>query len=168
MRSPRASELISRFAEAHVAVVGDLILDRYVWGRASRISPEAPVPVVQVRRESHSLGGAANVLLNLVSLGAGAHAFGVVGDDDAGSRVRELCAEAGVCDSGIIADRSRQTTVKTRDRTGVEMEALVAASTAALTVYDMCKAIDRDITIEEVQLQEKTGGRSGHYVRTAK
>ena len=61
-----------------------------------------------------------------------------------------------------------KTTVKTRDRTGVEMEALVAASTAALTVYDMCKAIDRDMSIQHVRLEEKMGGRSGHYVRGAK
>jgi len=99
-----------------VVVFGDVMLDEFVWGDVTRISPEAPVPVVDIRRESVHLGGAANVLANLRSLGARAAVVGVVGSDRAGERVRAELREAGALDAeeGLIVDVSRPTTVKTR------------------------------------------------------
>ena len=85
----RCRALLARFARCRIMVVGDLMLDRYVWGRVDRISPEAPVPVVQVENESAMLGGAGNVVRNLVSLGAQVDVVATVGQDDA---ARELSA----------------------------------------------------------------------------
>jgi D-beta-D-heptose 7-phosphate kinase/D-beta-D-heptose 1-phosphate adenosyltransferase len=90
------------------------MLDEFVWGDVTRISPEGPVPVVDVRRESVHLGGAANVLANLVSLGTRASVVGVIGDDRAGERLRAELKEAGATIDTLIVDRSRPTTTKTR------------------------------------------------------
>jgi D-beta-D-heptose 7-phosphate kinase/D-beta-D-heptose 1-phosphate adenosyltransferase len=112
----RAAELVSRIRDRRVVVYGDVMLDEFVWGDVTRISPEAPVPVVEIRRESVHLGGAANVLSNLRALGAGASLVGVVGQDREGERVRAELRESGASDSeeSIIVDVSRPTTVKTR------------------------------------------------------
>src|SRR2546423_13810562 len=95
---------------------GEVGLEEFVWGDGARLSPEAAVPVVDIRRESVHLGGAANVLANLRSLGARAAVVGVVGGDRAGERVRAELREAGALDAeeGLIVDVSRPTTVKTR------------------------------------------------------
>ena len=112
----RAAELIGRARERTVVVYGDVMLDEFVWGDVTRISPEAPVPVVDIRRESVRLGGAANVLANLVALGARGRLAGVAGADDAGRRLlaklEETCA--GRAESRLITDASRPTTIKTR------------------------------------------------------
>src|SRR5678816_221242 len=84
----RAAELIGAISDRRIVVLGDVMLDEFVWGDVTRISPEAPVPVVDIRRESVHLGGAANVLANLVALGAKACVIGVVGRDQAGERLR--------------------------------------------------------------------------------
>src|SRR3989440_1613553 len=92
------------------------MLDEFIWGDVSRISPEAPVPVVDIRRESVHLGGAANVLANLVALGAKACVIGVIGNDAAGERLRGGANETGSTQAGdyLIVDESRPTTIKTR------------------------------------------------------
>src|SRR5205085_1254784 len=112
----RANEIVAAMRGRTVVVFGDVMLDEFVWGDVTRISPEAPVPVVDIRRESVHLGGAANVLANLRSLGARAAVVGVVGSDRAGERVRAELREAGALDAeeGLIVDVSRPTTVKTR------------------------------------------------------
>lgn len=98
-----------------VVVLGDVMLDEFVWGDVTRISPEAPVPVVEIRRESVHLGGAANVLANLVALGARASVVGVVGNDAAGERLRSRLREISAEDNGfLITDDQRPSTVKTR------------------------------------------------------
>ncbi len=97
-----------------VLVLGDVMLDEFLWGRVSRISPEAPVPVVQVTGQSFHLGGAGNVAANLRSLGGGAVLAGVVGRDAAGQRVREALAAAGVGSRLVEVGQGRPTTVKTR------------------------------------------------------
>jgi rfaE bifunctional protein kinase chain/domain len=99
-----------------VVVLGDVMLDEFIWGDVSRISPEAPVPVVDIRRESTHLGGAANVLSNLVALGAKACVIGVVGQDDAGQKIRSALREQSTLqsDEHLITDGSRPTTIKTR------------------------------------------------------
>src|SRR6476659_1502614 len=84
----RVAEILQKLRDRYVLVLGDVMLDEFVWGDVTRISPEAPVPVVDVRRESMHLGGAANVVANLVALGARGAVVGVVGNDAAGERLR--------------------------------------------------------------------------------
>src|SRR3954452_3864169 len=110
-----ARKILDSARNQRVVVFGDLMLDEFVWGDVTRISPEAPVPVVDIRRESIHLGGAANVLANLLALGARARVIGVAGDDAAGERLRQSLADAGEgAGHSIIIDRSRPTTIKTR------------------------------------------------------
>jgi D-beta-D-heptose 7-phosphate kinase/D-beta-D-heptose 1-phosphate adenosyltransferase len=109
---------LSRFAKAlrgrRIGVAGDFMLDRYVWGSATRLSPEAPVPVVDFANESQVLGGAGNVARNLAALGATVFPFGVVGEDEEGRQIQSLVVAAGMTAKGVAADSSRLTTVKTR------------------------------------------------------
>lgn len=107
-------ELLSTLHEVEIAVVGDVMLDRYFWGTVSRVSPEAPVPVVDVDDESYHLGGAANVAANLLGLGARALLCGVVGNDTSGTMLKAIAREAGLSDDGFVTDTARPTTVKTR------------------------------------------------------
>jgi D-beta-D-heptose 7-phosphate kinase/D-beta-D-heptose 1-phosphate adenosyltransferase len=108
------TDVVRSFSGKRIIVIGDLILDRYVWGKANRISQEAPVPVVRVLREELVLGGAANVLHNLVSLGAEPYAFGIIGQDESGHQLRDDCQSAGINTDGVIAVENRKTTLKTR------------------------------------------------------
>ena len=105
---------MSAFADMEILVLGDVMLDRFIWGAVRRISPEAPVPVVEVARETSMLGGAGNVLRNLRSLGARASLCGVVGDDEPGRRIDALLNEIGVASDGLVKTMNRNTTVKTR------------------------------------------------------
>jgi rfaE bifunctional protein kinase chain/domain len=97
-----------------VAVVGDLMLDRYIWGSVSRISPEAPVPVIEMETEQTRLGGAANVAMNIKSLGGVPVLVGVVGSDGSGAQLMNAVRESGFVAEGIVVDPGRPTTVKTR------------------------------------------------------
>ncbi len=106
--------LAKAFSKARIAVVGDLMLDRYLFGTVSRMSPEAPVPVLDIHREEARLGGAANVGHNIHTLSATPLLLGVVGNDSKGDRVRTLLQEIGLSTEGIISDPDRPTTVKTR------------------------------------------------------
>ncbi|NLI83618.1 MAG: D-glycero-beta-D-manno-heptose-7-phosphate kinase [Deltaproteobacteria bacterium] len=105
---------VSSFKDLSVLVIGDLMLDTYIWGDVERISPEAPVPVVEVREETHLLGGSANVVRNLASLGARVAVTGTVGDDLPGQKLRELLEETGVKTDGLVVEEARPTTCKTR------------------------------------------------------
>ena len=111
---PRARELLDRMAEVRILVVGDLMLDVYLRGGASRISPEAPVPVVHIQDEWHALGGAANVAANLAALGVGTELIGVVGEDWAAGVFRDVAADAGIDVAKVLPLPARPTTVKTR------------------------------------------------------
>lgn len=104
---------IPKFAGAKILVIGDIIVDHFIWGTVSRISPEAPVPVVNVTREEMLLGGGANVLHNIYSLGGEAVLCGIIGNDDMGGRLRQLLTKLGTSTQGLILGR-RPTTVKTR------------------------------------------------------
>lgn len=120
-------QYIQRFPQASVLVIGDLILDHYIWGRVSRISPEAPVPVVHVESESMRLGGAANVFNNVLALGGKADLCGVIGSDETG---RMLLKELGSKRSGrggVVIDQGRPTTRKSR----------VVAHNQQIVRYDM-------------------------------
>lgn len=100
--------------KVRIAVLGDLMLDRYLWGTVTRISPEAPVPVVEIDEESEQFGGAANVANNILGLGATAVPIGVIGEDSSGQRLLELMKNAGCQTAGILVDPDRPTTIKTR------------------------------------------------------
>ncbi|MFN2530236.1 MAG: D-glycero-beta-D-manno-heptose-7-phosphate kinase [Pyrinomonadaceae bacterium] len=110
----RVAEILEKTREQKIVVLGDLMLDEFVWGDVTRICPEAPVPVVEIRRESFHLGGAANVLANVVALGAHAAVVGVVGKDAAADRLRSSLRELDPASDLLIADESRPSTVKTR------------------------------------------------------
>ncbi len=125
---PRLNRLIPRFRKIRIGVLGDLMLDRYLWGEANRLSPEAPVPVVDFASQSDFPGGAGNVAANLAALGAHVEIFGVVGgkktsgkqplpklqDDEAGSALRSCLRAAKIAERGVLVDALRVTTVKTR------------------------------------------------------
>ncbi|HYJ84716.1 MAG TPA: D-glycero-beta-D-manno-heptose-7-phosphate kinase [Pyrinomonadaceae bacterium] len=112
----RAAEILRAMRDRKIVILGDVMLDEFVWGEVTRISPEAPVPVVDVRRESVHLGGAANVLANVAALGAGACVIGVVGNDPAGERLSQTLHEASALQTNdyLIVDEGRPSTTKTR------------------------------------------------------
>lgn len=110
----RTREILETASGSEIAVLGDVMLDRYFWGSVSRVSPEAPVPVVDVDNETFHLGGAANVASNLKSLGAKPLLLGVVGDDASGKMLKQIAEDEGLDASGIIVSNGRPTTVKTR------------------------------------------------------
>lgn len=107
-------EILPRIQGKKVLVIGDIMVDEYIGGNVSRISPEAPVPVVEVETEELRLGGAANVAANVRSLGGNPVLIGVVGDDAAAERLAEDLARDGIDGRGIIVDKGRPTTIKTR------------------------------------------------------
>jgi rfaE bifunctional protein kinase chain/domain len=111
---PRLKRLIPRLRGKRIGVLGDLMLDRYLWGTASRLSPEAAVPIVDFAEQSECLGGAGNVAANIVALGARVEAFGVIGNDEPGRALQNCLRAAGIADKGVLADSKRITTIKTR------------------------------------------------------
>ncbi|MEE9614111.1 MAG: D-glycero-beta-D-manno-heptose-7-phosphate kinase [Thermodesulfobacteriota bacterium] len=110
----RAGALVRRFKKARVLVIGDLIVDHFIWGKVGRISPEAPVPVVEVTDESILLGGSANVAGNINSLGGVCAVVGVVGGDGNGRRLVKKLKAGGMATGGVVVDPRRPTTIKTR------------------------------------------------------
>lgn len=112
--SKRLLAIKNKFHNKKIAVVGDMMLDCYFWGKVSRISPEAPVPVVEVDNEFFRFGGAANVALNIAKLGGIPVPIGVIGNDNDGSIFKSLIQEAGINADGIIVDDKRPTTAKSR------------------------------------------------------
>lgn len=105
---------IDRFVEARVLVLGDIIMDEYIWGNVTRISPEAPVPVVDVEQETKMLGGAANVIRNMATLGASPVLCGVVGDDSTGDEILSALTHMGLKTDGVVREPGRPTSIKTR------------------------------------------------------
>jgi D-glycero-beta-D-manno-heptose-7-phosphate kinase len=114
MKFARVEELLQRFPSKRILVIGDLMLDEFVWGRVSRISPEAPVPVVEVVRESYYPGGAANVARNVREFTPSISVMGLVGEDGHAARLRQLLTENGIGLDALQSDRTFQTIVKTR------------------------------------------------------
>lgn len=110
----RAITLLEKFKNRKVLVIGDLMLDEFLWGKARRIAPEAPVPVVEIERETLHIGGAGNVVANLAALGASPVVIGVCGNDINGERLSKEFEKIEVKTSSIVIDPSRPTTVKTR------------------------------------------------------
>ena len=114
MANTRLLNLLAKFSRTRLLVLGDLMLDHFIWGDVERISPEAPVPVLRVSSESFRLGGAANVMHNIRSLGGKVEACGVIGRDDAGKQVIRALRRAGVGTNGVITDSGYRTIQKTR------------------------------------------------------
>jgi len=114
LTTDRLRNLFEGFHRKTLMVIGDLMLDQYFWGNVSRISPEAPVPVVEIESESYRFGGAANVSHNVSALGARVIPVGVIGDDNSGLALKRLHEEKGLPVQGLIVDPERPTTVKTR------------------------------------------------------
>jgi D-beta-D-heptose 7-phosphate kinase/D-beta-D-heptose 1-phosphate adenosyltransferase len=114
LAAARARTIVQDMAGTRVLVVGDVMLDQFTIGRVTRISPEAPVPVVAFERDEFRAGGAANVALNVRALGAQVELVGLVGEDEPASRLRELLSVTGVASSGLITDEKRRTTTKVR------------------------------------------------------
>ncbi len=107
-------QILEQFDRARVVILGDLMIDQYIWGKVKRISPEAPIPVVEVVREDFSLGGAANVASNLTALGASVEICGVVGEDAFGGMLMEMMKDKGIETRLVVKDSTRPTILKTR------------------------------------------------------
>jgi rfaE bifunctional protein kinase chain/domain len=112
--SKRLIKFVDQFPRTRTLVVGDVMLDHYVWGSVSRISPEAPVPVVSVTKENVLLGGASNVVNNIHSLGGRVSVCGVIGRDDAGRQLIHMLRNQGIPTDGLIVEENRSTSIKTR------------------------------------------------------
>lgn len=110
----RIGSIISKFPRSTVAIIGDLMVDHYVYGAVERISPEAPVPVLLASREDYMLGGAANVLRNVLSFGSKARLFGVIGEDQTGRLFKKRLGDMNTATDGVICVKNRKTTLKTR------------------------------------------------------
>ncbi|MFA6447990.1 MAG: D-glycero-beta-D-manno-heptose-7-phosphate kinase [bacterium] len=106
--------MIREIKKSRILVIGDIMLDEYLWGSATRISPEAPVPVVEIRNRTFHAGGAANTVSNIISLGAGATLMGVVGKDQSGDMLKKIIAKNGIGTKHILTDTGRPTTNKVR------------------------------------------------------
>jgi len=120
MKKDKELQALSRFKNGRIAVLGDIMLDVYLWGSVTRISPEAPVPVINVQKRTSCPGGAANVMRNLSTLTAEAEAFGVIGKDATGKELLSLMADCGINTAGIISSRDRRTTEKCRVIAGAQ------------------------------------------------
>jgi len=146
-------KLFQNLSACKVGVIGDVMLDTYWWGHVERISPEAPVPVVLLDKRELRIGGAGNVALNLVSLGAATSIFSVIGEDDAGKALDSLMTEQGIDTSYIICSKTRRTTDKTRIISrNQQMMRLDAETTADLVTTAEDALIDR---IKEYIIKEK-------------
>lgn len=110
----RAADIVQHMASSRLVVIGDVMLDQFIFGHVARISPEAPVPIVTYSHEQHRAGGAANVALNAKSLGARVELIGVVGKDDAAEKLKDLLRVAEVPPRGLVTDLERRTTTKVR------------------------------------------------------
>lgn len=125
------STLIEKFSSLRVLVIGDLMVDAYTWGKVNRISPEAPVPVVNVIKRESRLGGAGNVVLNIASLGAKPYVCSVIGDDSTGETLQGILEAVGLSTAGIITEKGRPTTVKERVIAGSQQLIRVDSETEA-------------------------------------
>jgi len=150
VKKSRAARIIDSFRKPKIMVLGDLMLDRYLWGNVERISPEAPVPVVHIEKETSNLGGAANVAANVNALGAHPFLVGIIGEDQFAAELKKNLRAKRLPVSGLVADPQRPTTVKTR---------IVAHSQQVVRV-------DRENPSEiSRQLVDKLLNRAGKYLK---
>lgn len=118
MTKAAIASFFNRLNQLNILVVGDVMVDSYAWGHTERMSPEAPVPVVQIQSTENRPGGAANVALNLLALGVQVKLVSLVGDDAAGNSMREMLRSAGIDIRGLLTSNDRPTTIKTRIMSG--------------------------------------------------
>ena len=118
MSPEQLSKLFQDFNQQKIIIIGDIMLDSYVWGKVERISPESPVPIVSVSKKEVRLGGAANVAMNIAALGATPILCSVVGNDDAADTLHKLLLQFKMTAQGILKSKDRKTTVKTRIMSG--------------------------------------------------
>ena len=147
-------KLFQQFNKQNILIIGDVMMDSYLWGSVERISPEAPVPVVSVRKRENRLGGAANVVLNVQALGATPIICAVVGDDKEGEEFLNILSSQNLSTEGIIKLRSRPTTVKTRvisqNQQMIRIDAEVDKVLASLKKLDSVRG---SAAAEEVELR---------------
>jgi len=140
------SDLLGKFSRSRVLVIGDLMLDECLWGHIQRISPEAPVPILNLVRRGYALGGAGNVVRNLKTLGAQVIVLGAVGEDSTGRQIVRLLAELGVDGQGVLCDPSRRSSRKTRMISmehGQQVFRLDEESTHPIEQNRECELLDR-------------------------
>src|SRR6188508_569806 len=140
-------ELFEKFSSIKVGIIGDVMLDTYMWGNVERISPEAPVPIVSLKSKEHRIGGAGNVALNIQSLGAKPFVLSVTGDDDDANKLSSLFTSQNINCSYCIRSKERITTNKTRV---ISRNQHMMRLDAEIT-YDLCKE-DQEKLIELVEL----------------
>ena len=114
MNSRDVNQIFDQFSQMRAIVIGDAMVDTYLWGKVDRLSPEAPVPIVAVNKREDRLGGAANVSRNIQALGATPLLFSVIGDDEKGKAFEELLDKREISKKGVFVDPNRKTTVKNR------------------------------------------------------
>jgi rfaE bifunctional protein kinase chain/domain len=144
--------LFEGFEKVKVMVVGDVMVDKYWWGQAERISPEAPVPVVEIKRKENRAGGAANVALNCKALGAEVILATVIGDDEDGALLQKLVAAEGISTAGVLSSATRHTTVKTRVISrNQQMVRIDEEETTELSVADEHRFIDTVLKLVQIE-----------------
>lgn len=158
-------EIFDQFSRLKVLVVGDAMIDRYWYGRVDRISPEAPVPIVQLQNEQARLGGAANVAMNISALGATPFLVCLVGEDVFGKQFEQLLEDEDLSSEGLICDPDRQTTVKSRIIAGQQHllrldqeNTHLLSSTIEEKVFEKCNAIIRNKQIDLILFQDYNKG----------
>ena len=159
------TNIFEKFNSLNVLIIGDVMIDSYIWGKVERISPEAPVPVVRVTKKENRLGGAANVALNIQSLGACPYICAVIGDDSDGENFLSLLKAQGLSDEGLIKIKTRPTTVKTRiiahnkqiARVDAETERNLSSSNSLL-VLNKIKQIIADHRIDAIIFEDYDKG----------
>ena len=157
--------IFEKFNSLNVLIIGDVMIDSYIWGKVERISPEAPVPVVRVTKKENRLGGAANVALNIQSLGASPYICAVIGDDSDGENFLSLLKAQGLSNEGLIKIKTRPTTVKTRiiahskqiARVDAETERNLSGSNTLL-VLNKIKQIIADHRIDAIIFEDYDKG----------
>jgi len=152
----RARRLAAGFAGAHILVIGDAMLDRFIAGRVTRISPEAPVPVVTFDHETHRIGGAANVAHNVTALGGTAALLAVTGQDDAAATLAQACRDAGIAAS-FVTEPSRPTTTKVRIVTERNQQ-------VARIDYENDSEISAELEAQVVASVEQQAGRASAII----
>lgn len=149
-------QLFSNFGKIKTAVVGDVMLDTYMWGHVERISPEAPVPIVALDKKEQRLGGAANVALNLASLGAEVAMFSVIGKDDDGMLLKQRFKEEGISDAYLLSSEQRITTNKSRviarNQQMLRLDAEIANDLSAEDEQMLIAAVEKYIQEEKPRL----------------
>lgn len=149
-------DVLHKFDHTHIMIVGDVMLDRYLYGAVSRISPEAPVPVLDYEGTDNRLGGAANVALNIIAMGGDVTLVGMTGEDEEGVLFRQLLKEAAISDQWIWASKNRKTTLKTRVMARGQHLLRVDREDRTLPGREMEESVLNDIE-ESIRLQQPEG-----------